>query len=298
MSRFLMHKMREEQTLSPAATKTAVSWTGGKDCNLALLHAWRNPTLNVVALVVFKQSKRNASNNDDDDKDEDDDYDGFHAHPIPLMKAQACSLGLDLRICALPSNVPYKEAYVNAIRNLRDDDGIMSIATGDMDPIGTTQSNWIQDCCNEVGGGVRAYLPLWKAGRLQCLNMLLEEDFTIIYSCVKSPWFDKSWVGRRIDQDAIRQMKQMSTESGCVSHWSNVDISPRHQRLDLGGENGEYHTMCLDGPLYLKPIPINSGEPKEFASEPAKEGEKRWWTYDGQRWWTITDQYCDDKTSK
>jgi diphthamide synthase (EF-2-diphthine--ammonia ligase) len=47
--------MREEQTISPSgdAEATAISWTGGKDCNLALLSAWRNPKLSVTTLVDF-----------------------------------------------------------------------------------------------------------------------------------------------------------------------------------------------------------------------------------------------------
>ena len=56
------------QTLSADAIPTAVSWTGGKDCNLALLHAARNPRLRVVCLVVFRPK---------DVK--------FQAHPIPFM---------------------------------------------------------------------------------------------------------------------------------------------------------------------------------------------------------------------
>ena len=46
------------QTLSADAIPTAVSWTGGKDCNLALLHAARNPRLRVVCLVVFRPKAR------------------------------------------------------------------------------------------------------------------------------------------------------------------------------------------------------------------------------------------------
>ena len=45
--------MPEAQALGATASNTAVSWTGGKDCNLALLDAWRNPQLHVTSLVVF-----------------------------------------------------------------------------------------------------------------------------------------------------------------------------------------------------------------------------------------------------
>ena len=263
--------MREEQTISPSgnAEATAISWTGGKDCNLALLSAWRDPKLNVTTLVVFAPTKGGF---------------GFHAHPIRLMEAQAEALGLTLRIMSLPSDKPHKEGYIDAIRQLRDENGITVLGTGDMDLVGAMSTNWIDDCCQAVGG-IRAYLPLWKADRITCLNTLVSENFHVIYSCVKQPWFDKSWVGRRMDEEAIQEMKRKSTDSGAIAH--DNGLSPEGQKLDMGGENGEYHTMCLGGPVYLRIIELEKTEPKEFQSEPAKEGELRWWTYDGQTWWTI-----------
>ena len=262
--------MREEQTISPSgnAEATAISWTGGKDCNLALLSAWRDPTLNVTTLVVFAPKGGF----------------GFHAHPIRLMEAQAEALGLTLRIMSLPSDKPHKEGYIDTIRHLRDENGITVLGTGDMDLVGAMSTNWIDDCCQAVGG-IRAYLPLWKADRITCLNTLVSENFHVVYSCVKQPWFDKSWVGRRMDEEAIQEMKQKSTDSGAIAH--DNGLSPEGQKLDMGGENGEYHTMCLGGPVYSRIIELEKTEPKEFQSEPAKEGELRWWTYDSQKWWTI-----------
>ena len=264
---FLLAAMREEQTISgDDAEATAISWTGGKDCNLALLSAWREPTLNVTDLVVFGGAG------------------SFHAHPIRLMELQAEALGLPLRIMTLPSDMPYKEGYVQAIRKLRDEHGIKVLATGDMDLVGQMNTNWIDDCCKEVGG-IRAYLPLWKADRITCLNTLVSENFVVVFSCVKQPWFTKAWVGRQIDEKAIEEMKKISTDSGAIAH--DNSCSPEGQKLDMGGENGEYHSMCLGGPMYSRVIELKQTDPKEFTSEPANEGEFRWWTYDGQQWWTL-----------
>ena len=258
--------MREEQTICDDAEATAISWTGGKDCNLALLSCWRDPNFNVTELVVFGGAG------------------SFHAHPIRLMELQAEALGLTLRIMTLPSDMSYKEGYIHCIRQLRDTHGIKVLGTGDMDLVGQMGTNWIDDCCKEVGG-IRAYLPLWEADRITCLNRLVSEDFVVVFSCVKQPWFTKLWVGRRIDEKAIEEMKKMSTDGGAIAHDSSC--SPEGQKLDMGGENGEYHSMCLGGPMYSRVIDLEKTEPKEFCAEPAKEGEHRWWTYDGQKWWTL-----------
>ena len=63
---------RAPQALAPGARPTAVSWTGGKDCNLALLIAWRDPTLRVTSLVVFRPEDA-----------------AFRAHPLELAEMQA-----------------------------------------------------------------------------------------------------------------------------------------------------------------------------------------------------------------
>mmetsp|Transcript_8437 Transcript_8437/g.17560 ORF Transcript_8437/g.17560 Transcript_8437/m.17560 type:complete len:320 (+) Transcript_8437:160-1119(+) len=295
---------REEQTIGSGETeKCCVSWTGGKDCNLALLKCWRDPLLEVTDLVVFRPEDRAD----------------FEAHPAAIMEAQADSLGLTLRFMVLPSEISYREGYVNAVKELRDDHGITVIATGDMDlvDIDNSSDNYIKECCEMAGGGIRTYLPLWKANREECLTtLILQENYEVVFSCVKSPWFDASWCGRTIDQGAFREMAVMSEgvafdESEMVG-WGAKD--PRRLPLDLGGENGEYHSMVLNGPLYKYGIEITAAsdeddgatdrDPKQdgdgddanggkavqlsaIVSGPAKNGEDRWWTFDGQTRWSL-----------
>eukprot|EP00282_Hemiselmis_andersenii_P011859 CAMPEP_0114122956 /NCGR_PEP_ID=MMETSP0043_2-20121206/7969_1 /TAXON_ID=464988 /ORGANISM="Hemiselmis andersenii, Strain CCMP644" /LENGTH=201 /DNA_ID=CAMNT_0001215701 /DNA_START=33 /DNA_END=634 /DNA_ORIENTATION=- len=198
---------REAQALGEGAKKTAISWTGGKDCNLAMLLAWRNPALDVAALVVFRPEAAN-----------------FRAHPLPVMQAQAASLGLPLHHVIIGSD--YKADYVSGLRNLRAEHGIETVVTGDMDLVGTMKRNWMEECGEEAGTGV--WLPLWQSDRLKNLEQILTEGISVVYSCVKTPHFDQSWIGRPLDRAALAEM-QAKVEGG----------------LDLGGEKGEYHTMAL-----------------------------------------------------
>ena len=166
----------EEQVISGEAKKAAVSWTGGKDCNLALLKAWRNPAYRVTCLVVFCPPDAR-----------------FRAHPLPLMRAQARLLSLPLRTIefSLDAAKDYKKAYVNGIQNLKEEHGIEVIVTGDMDLVGSMQRNWIEECTESVPG-VGVYLPLWKADRGTILNELVEYGFHVVFTCVKTPYFDAS----------------------------------------------------------------------------------------------------------
>jgi len=181
----------------------------------------------------------------------------------------------------------YKDEYVKGMTRLRGDRGIGVIATGDMDLVGTMARNWIEECGEEAG--IEAFLPLWKADRAECLETLRKERFTIIFSCVKSPWFDASWIGRQIDDASVNVMQDMANISIVVegvAPSSETSIDKKYsypvgtKPLDLGGERGEYHTMCLDGPLYLRRVEMDFKDPIELVEQ---RGQK-----EGERWWTIS----------
>ncbi|EOD12229.1 hypothetical protein EMIHUDRAFT_459699, partial [Emiliania huxleyi CCMP1516] len=233
-------RRREDQ----AAECCAVSWTGGKDCNLALLAAWRDASLRVAALVVFRPEGA-----------------VFRAHPLCLMEAQAASLGLPL----------LHEAYVRGIRRLREQHGVRVLATGDMDLVGTMARNWIEECAEAAG--VRAFLPLWQAERASLLRRLLAERFLVFFSCVKSPWFEAGWVGRQLDAAAVYELETLAAQPEAPAA-AGEQVKP----LDLGGERGEYHTMCLDGPLYGRRVAVTLTQPLELQSQPGQREGERWWT--------------------
>lgn len=104
---------KEEQAVSEQSRLAAVSWTGGKDCNLALLKAWRDASLRVQALVVFRPKDA-----------------AFRAHPLPIMEVQAASLQLPLLHIEVGSEPSYKESYVAGMKGLKEDHGIEVIVTG------------------------------------------------------------------------------------------------------------------------------------------------------------------------
>ena len=76
--------------------------------------------------------------------------------------------------------------------------------------MGTMERNWIERCCEEAGGGMTCHLPLWKVDRLECLRALLREGFEVVFTCVKSPFFDGSWINRVLDEEAVREMQDIA----------------------------------------------------------------------------------------
>lgn len=238
---------------------TGISWTGGKDCNLALLYAKRNSELDVKYLLTFRPENGGKS--------------PFRAHPIPLMEAQAKSLGLELVYVMLSEpeeeeDKDWMKAYVDGITKIKHENGIEVICSGDIDLVGTMKRNWIEECCEKAG--IESYLPLWKKNREECLNELLSEGYEMIYTCVKSPFFNETWINRPLNEDALKEMKDMIEKGIHTEKGVNV--------LDLCGERGEYHTMCVNGPLYQHKVDVVVNE------KPLREDIKNGTNYVGNIW--------------
>jgi diphthine-ammonia ligase len=200
-------------------SKSAVLWTGGKDCNLAL-HNAKQGGHNIASLVTFMMGDGN-----------------FKAHSLDVMKLQAEALGIPhLRI---PVDEPYKESYEDAISKLKEEQGIDTLITGDIAEIhGNT--NWITE--RSKPAGLNVLLPLWHLDRIQILQRLFSLNFKVILSCVKEPWFDIDWLGKELNEKTLEAFRAIDN-------------------LDLCGEQGEYHTLVLDGPGYKSAISIESFTP-------------------------------------
>lgn len=194
-----------------------VLWTGGKDCALALHYA-HVTGYKIRKLVTF--APPNAK---------------FAAHSLELMRLQAEALELPHEIVSVCE--PYKESYQQAMRIWQKCDGIDVLVTGDIDEV-AGYPNWVRECAEPLG--LEVYTPLWKVDRLALLNEYVNAGLRVMISCVKQPWFTSDWLGRVIDPEAIREMQVKHAETG----------------LDLCGEQGEYHTVVLDGPLFQKAIEV------------------------------------------
>ncbi len=198
-------------------------WTGGKDCSLAL-HEVRRSGLDVRELVTFAPPEP-----------------VFLAHPLPFLKRQAAAMGLPHRTFEITS--PAAEGYGRALRELKEE-GIEALVTGDIAEV-EGHPNWVREVGREVGLGV--HTPLWGRARRALLRDLLGAGFKTVFSLVKKPWFDRSWVGRGLDERAVSELEGMAAGTS----------------MDLCGENGEYHTLVLDGPTFKTGLRIAAFDVRE-----------------------------------
>lgn len=232
--------------------RAVVSFTGGKDCHLAIARAYERSDLEVVGLVCFHPPGQPR----------------FKAHPIKIQHQQAEALGLPLWMIVVDAEKhgSYLQAYGAALQEMRETHKIDLIITGDIDLIGTSKVNFVTDVCEKTECGVSCWLPLWQVTRREALQEMWARGFDIRFSCVKSPYFDGSWIGRQLDGAALTTLSPFEA-----------------QGLDLCGENGEYHTLVVDGgPILYKTKILVPRHPLV-----AQELEKLPGQKDGQRWWVC-----------
>lgn len=201
--------------------KVVALWTGGKDSSLACYKILKRG-YDVAFAMTFIWDQPSL------------------AHPLAMIKLQSEVLRIPFyweRVAP-----PYFEAYRKGILELKEEYGIQGVVTGDISYVDSFHGNWVEDVCR--GTGVEVIKPLWDMDRLRIVEDIVGNGFKVIFTCVKEPWFREEWLGRTIDSQAIKELQKLNEETG----------------MDICGENGEYHTMTIDAPLFKKAIKVSKFE--------------------------------------
>ena len=166
-------------------------------------------------------------------------FDGkrFRAHPQKLIAMQAQALGIRHFFNA---NKPYLQDYRKALRTLIGKYQIEALVTGDL---------WLQSAMKWTKKVIKPLpleliTPLWKMPTNRIMQELMEKNFKPMITCAIPKKLQKSWVGKTITARNLQEFK-----SAC-----------RKTRTDVCGENGEFHTIVLDAPLYKKKIEITGSK--------------------------------------
>ena len=199
--------------------KVAVSWSGGLESSLSC-HKVIEEGHDVDCLVAFVLDK----------------YWPAMGHPPEIMRLQSESIGIPLIM--LKVEEPYKEGYNKAIASLIETRGIEGIVTGDIYVVDDVHGNWIETVTE--GLDIKVIVPLWEQDTFEVLDDELSSGFRAVFTCVKPPFFDQEWIGKELNKDTVKDLLALVEEKG----------------IDPCGENGEYHTMVIDGPIFKKPIEI------------------------------------------
>jgi uncharacterized protein (TIGR00290 family) len=165
-----------------------------------------------------------------------------------IMELQARSLGLEL-VTPAASWADYETVFVRELNALREAGyGIAIFGDIDLEP----HREWEERVC--AAAGLTACLPLWKRDRRELAEESIALGFRAVVVCTDSRHLSDEFCGREFDARFV------------------ADLPPG---VDPCGENGEFHTLVYDGPLFSRPLDVRV-EARESYMAPANLGGTRY----------------------
>ena len=159
---------------------------------------------------------------------------GSHEINPQIIQAQSKALGIPLLQRGFTS---YEQEFKRAISDLRaQGESIDGAIFGHIE----THKMLVERICRDMN--LDQIMPLWKQDSAKILKEIINSGFEVLVVSVKDGLLGREWLGRRIDESFISDLRDL-----------NPSINPC-------GENGEFHTLVTDGPIFKKKINIFGSE--------------------------------------
>lgn len=208
-----------------SATPVLLAWSGGKDCLMALQALRADPQWRPVGLLTTVTR----------------DFDRVAMHGIrrDVLEAQARALDLPLLTAEIgwpSSNEDYETAQADALAAASTRwPGLHHCAFGDLflEDIRDYRESQL---ARQDWAGV---FPLWQTDTSALARRIVDEGHRVMLACVDTTQLDARFSGRPYDHALL-------------------DALPAS--ADPCGENGEFHTLAFDGPLFRSPLALRSGD--------------------------------------
>jgi uncharacterized protein (TIGR00290 family) len=199
-----------------------MSWSGGKDSALALWRLRQTPAFDVRAVLTTVT----------------EDYDRVSMHAIreSILAQQASEIGVPVVRVPIPLDCPnalYQERMSKALDDPRIAD-VLHLAFGDvfLEDVRTYRESQL------AAAGKRGVFPLWGEDTAELARSFINEGFRAILTCIDPRRLDASFAGRYFDESLLRDLPET---------------------VDPCGENGEFHTLVFEGPIFVRPIRVEVG---------------------------------------
>lgn len=200
-----------------------LAWSSGKD-SAWTLEALRAAGEEVVGLLTTVT--------------EGFDRVSMHGVRRTILEAQAEAAGLSLRTVPIPYPCPnrvYEARMRDALEAIRREAPIRGVAFGDL---------FLEDVRRYreermALAGLEPLFPLWGEPTDALARRMISAGLKTVVTCVDPRVLDRSFAGRAFDSAFLADLPA---------------------GVDPCGENGEFHTFVHAGPMFRRPIAIETGE--------------------------------------
>lgn len=201
-------------------TPVFCSWSGGKDSALALHEAARAGAEPRLLVSMMVEGGERSRS---------------HGLSREVLAAQAAAVGLPIEFGAA-SWSGYEAELIRVLEGAIAAGGPTVGIFGDIDM--QDHRDWVERVCGLVGAEAR--LPIWQRQRRAVMEELLGAGFRAVIVAVRDGILPKELLGVTIEAEVVAAIEAAGA--------------------DAAGENGEYHSLVVDGPLFERPLAVEAGE--------------------------------------
>ena len=203
--------------------RVLLSWSSGKDSAWTLKVLREDRDVEVVGLLTTVNSTH--------------DRVAMHSTRRSILEAQARATRLPLHVIPLPwpcSNEIYEGAMQEAVQSALAD-GVTHIAFGDLflEDIRAYRTRQLE------GSGLQPLFPIWQQPTHGLARRIVDAGVEAYLTCVDPKQLSPDFVGRRFDHEFLDDLPES---------------------VDPCGENGEFHTCVVAGPMFRERLVVSVGD--------------------------------------
>lgn len=164
------------------------------------------------------------------------------SHGLTNFILQQHASQLKIPIVKIPATwAEYEAKYIQALHTIKDEYAVEAVVFGDIDL--EPHKEWEEKVCK--ASGLQAVLPLWQQNRLELVKQMITSGIEcMIVSCNTQMGIE--YLGAKLTFEIIEELAQKG--------------------IDPCGENGEFHTVVVNCPLFESSITL-----PEFTKEVYKD---------------------------
>jgi len=203
--------------------KILLSWSSGKDSAWTLHVLQQQPDVEIAGLLTtFNEAADRVA---------------MHAVRRELVQAQAEATGIPLWPLMLPYPCPNEE-YEHRMSEAKQraaNEGVSHVAFGDLflEDVRDYRIKQFEDIA------IEPLFPIWHQPTNTLARRMVDAGLNAVITCVDPKQLDRSFIGRNFDHQFLDDLPE---------------------GVDPCGENGEFHTCVLDGPMYRHPVGATAGD--------------------------------------
>lgn len=205
--------------------KVAVLFSGGKDSTMAAYKAIEAGHEVKYLVSVFSDNPASYM---------------FHVANIHITELLSDASGIPL-IKKVTKGIKEEELedLTHILSELKDK-GIEGIFSGAL--FSVYQKSRIDKICDDLG--LESCAPLWHRDPEEYMEEIIDLGFEVIITSVAAEGLDESWLGRKIDKEALEEI---------------IELNKKYM-IHVGFEGGEAETLVLDCPIFNKRVKIIESE--------------------------------------